>query len=129
MSQASLAACRNKATFFYIELTLIEVDVFNHLCTHVFVEATGECSVLHEKVLLDGWRSDLYMKSLVLDEDVLRVALNLGTHDHWPSLNQTVLIVGGLNAVDAHELLDDAVNSFCIAFSHNSNLSTLNSKL
>ena len=78
--------------------------------------------MLHEKVLLDGWRSDLYMKSLVLDEDVLRVALNLGTHDHWPSLNQTVLIVGGLNAVDAHELLDDAVNSFCIAFSHNSNL-------
>ncbi len=55
-------------------------------------------------------------------EDVLRVALNLGTHDLWPSLNQTVLIVGSLNAVDAHELLDDAVNSFCIAFSHNSNL-------
>ena len=62
------------------------------------------------------------MRRFCLMVGELRVALNLGTHDHWPSLNQTVLIVGSLNAVDAHELLDDAVNSFCIAFSHNSNL-------
>ena len=98
------------------------MDVLNDLRTDVLVELTGQSAVLHHEGLLDGGGGKLDVEGLVLDEDVGRVALDDGTHDFGPCLDETVLVVGGLNAVDAHELLDDAVNSFCIAFSHNSNL-------
>ena len=58
------------------------------------------------------------MEGLVLDEDVGCVALDGGSHHSGPCGNETVLVVGGLNAVDAHELLDDGVNAFGVGSSH-----------
>ena len=46
------------------------------------------------------------MKRLVLDEDVTCVALNVGPHDDGPCFDEAVLVVGGLDTVDAHELLN-----------------------
>ena len=58
------------------------------------------------------------MKRLVLDEDVTCVTLNVGSHDDGPCFDEAVLVVGGLNTVDAHELLNYVVDSFYLAFSH-----------
>ena len=94
------------------------MDVLNDLRTDVLVELTGQSAVLHHEGLLDGGRGELDVEGLVLDEDVGSVALDDGTHDFGPCLDETVLVVGGLNAVDAHELLDDCVDAFGVALSH-----------
>ncbi len=94
------------------------MDVLDDLGTDMFVEFAGQGAVLHEEILLDGWGGDLYVKRLVLDEDVTCVALNVGPHDDGPCFDEAVLVVGGLNTVDAHELLNNGVDSFYIAFSH-----------
>lgn len=60
----------------YEENVSIEVNVFNHLGTDVFVQFASQDAVLHHEVLLDDGRSDLYVERLVLDEDVGSVALD-----------------------------------------------------
>lgn len=47
------------------------------------------------------------MENLVLDENVLGVLGYNLAHDDGPSLDDAVLVVGGLNAIDAHEHLDE----------------------
>ena len=94
------------------------MHVLDDLCTDVLVELASQGAVLHHESLLDGRRGELDVQGLVLDEDVGSVALNDGTHDFGPCLDETVLVVGGLNAVDAHELLDDCVDAFGVALSH-----------
>ena len=94
------------------------MDVLNDLRTDVLVELTSQGAVLHHESLLDGRRGELDVQGLVLDEYVGCVALDKRTHHHRPCRNKPVLIVGGLNAVDAHELLDDCVDAFGVALSH-----------
>ena len=94
------------------------MDVLNDLCTDVLVELTSQSAVLHHESLLDGRRGELDVQGLVLDEDVGSVALDDGTHDFGPCLDKPVLIVRRLNTVDAHELLDDCVDAFGVALSH-----------
>ncbi len=96
----------------------MELHVLDDLCTDVLVELASQGAVLHHESLLDGGRGELDVQGLILDEDVGRVALDDGTHDFGPCLDETVLVVGGLNAVDAHELLDDCVDAFGVALSH-----------
>ena len=96
----------------------MELHVLDDLCTDVLVELASQGAVLHHESLLDGRRGELDVQGLILDEDVGSVALNDGTHDFGPCLDETVLVVGGLNAVDAHELLDDCVDAFGVALSH-----------
>lgn len=100
------------------EEELEEADVLNDLGTDVLVEFAGKGTVFHEEVLLDGGGSDLDVEGLVLDEDVGGMALDEGTHDDGPRLDETVLIVGGLNTVDTHELLNGCVYSFGVTFAH-----------
>ena len=92
--------------------------VFDDLGADVFVQFAGQGAVFHHEVLLDGGGGDLDVEGLVLDEDVGGVTLDEGTHDDGPCLHETVLVVGGLNAVDAQELSDDCVHSFRITLSH-----------
>ena len=47
------------------------------------------------------------MKHLIFDEDVLGVLGYNFALDDGPSLDDAVLVVGGLNAIDAHEHLDE----------------------
>ena len=94
------------------------MHIFNHLRTDVLVQFAGQGTVLHHEVLLHGGGSDLDVERLVLDEDVGGIALDEGTHDEGPRLNQTVLIVGRFNAVDAHELSDDVFYLLSITSSH-----------
>ena len=96
----------------------MELHVLDDLCTDVFVELAGQSAVLHHEGLLDGGGGKLDVEGLVLDEDVGRVALDDGTHDFGPCLDKPVLIVRRLNTVDAHELLDDCVDAFGVALSH-----------
>ena len=96
----------------------MELHVLDDLCTDVLVELASQGAVLHHESLLDGRRGELDVQGLVLDEDVGSVALDDWTHDFGPCLDETVLVVGGLNAVDAHELLDDCVDAFGVALSH-----------
>ena len=94
------------------------MDVLDDLCTDVLVELASQGAVLHHEGLLDGGGGKLDVEGLVLDEYVGSVALDDGTHDFGPCLDETVLVVGGLNAVDAHKLLDDCVDAFGVALSH-----------
>ena len=84
----------------------------------MLVESAGDCTVLHEKVLFDSRGCDLYVKGLVLDKYFASVTLYVRPHDDRPGFDESVLVVGGLNAIDAHELLDNSVNPFCVTFSH-----------
>ena len=94
------------------------MDVLNDLRTDVLVELTGQSAVLHHEGLLDGGGGKLDVEGLVLDEYVGCVALDKRTHHHRPCRNKPVLIVRRLNTVDAHELLDDCVDAFGVALSH-----------
>ena len=74
--------------------------------------------MLHEEVLLDGRGGDLDVEGLVFDEEVGGVALDVFAHDNRPSLDNLELVVRGLNAIDAHELAYNGVNSFGVAAAH-----------
>ena len=82
------------------------------------IEALGNGAMLHEKVLLDGRGGDLNVERLILDENLGSMAGNEFSHHFGPSLDEPVLIVGCFYAVEAHELLNDRVNPFGVAFSH-----------
>ena len=74
--------------------------------------------MFHQQILLDGGRGNLDVERLVLDEDIARIALNGSSHHNGPCLNEPPLVVGSLYAVDAHELLDDGIYTFCVGSSH-----------
>lgn len=68
----------------------------------------------------------MYVEGLVLDEEVARVTLDGVSHHDGPRLNDTPLVVGRFDAVEAQELVDDGVNAFRVTSSHNFQLSILN---
>ncbi len=86
---------------------LIDVDVFNHLGIDMAIETLGDGSVFHQEVLLDGRGRDLDVKGLVLDKDVCRMTCDVFAHHFGPCLDEFVLVVRCLYAVEAHELLND----------------------
>lgn len=97
---------------------LVELYVFDNLCAYMFVEPACQDPMLHQEVLLDGWRRDVYMQGLILDEDVAGVALDSSTHHFSPRLNDAVLVIGRFDAVQPHELAYYIADLFCVLSSH-----------
>lgn len=74
--------------------------------------------MLHEEVLLDGWGGDFDVEGLVLDEDVGGVSLDALSHHLGPCLDEAVLVVGCLEAVEPQELLHHVSYLFGVSSSH-----------
>ena len=92
--------------------------VFNDLGFHIFVEAAYDWFAFHHEVLFDSRGGYLHVKHLIFDEDVLGVLGYNFAHDDGPSLDDAVLVVGGLNAIDAHEHLDEFAYLFWLSAFH-----------
>ncbi len=58
------------------------------------------------------------MECLILDEEVARITLYGASHHDGPRLDDTPLVIGRLDAVEAQELVDDGVNAFRVTSSH-----------
>ena len=68
--------------------------------------------MLHEQILFNGRRCALYLQRLVLDKDVSSVALYAGSHHFRPCLDNAMLVVRSLYAVEPHELAYDIAYLF-----------------
>ena len=86
--------------------------VLNDLCFHIFIEASHDGFALHHEVLFDGRRGDFDMQHSIFYKNLLGVLADNITHDIRPRLNDAVLIVGSLQAVDAQELLYEIAYGF-----------------
>lgn len=88
------------------------MNVLNDLRVNILVQPLYKVLALHHEVLLDSRRGDFDIQHSILYKNLLGVLADNITHDSRPRLNDAVLIVGSLQAVDAQELLYEIAYGF-----------------
>ena len=96
----------------------IKSHILDDLRIHVFIQSSRNGTMFHKQVLLHGRRGYLHMKRLVFYENVSCVSADAFAHHFCPRLYEAILVVGRLDAIQTHKLLNDLANLFGVPFPH-----------